>query len=88
MAPNQAPGLIDRYGLTREDVDRFVWVIGPTGERWRGAAAISLTLRAMGGGWWVLGCLAALPGAGLGYRVLARSRSIISAVWGDSPPFA
>jgi len=85
--PNQALGLIDRYGLTREDVDRFVWVIGPAGERWRGAAAISRTLRAMGGGWRLLGWLAALPGAGLAYRVLARSRSVISAAWGDAPPY-
>ena len=86
-APNQTPGLIDRYGLTREDVDRFVWVIGPGGERWFGAAAISRTLHAMGGGWWLLGWLAALPGAGLAYRVLARFRSTISVLWGDSPPF-
>ena len=87
ISPNQSPGLIERHGLTREDVDRYVWVIGLSGHSWRGAAAISRTLRAMGGGWRMLGWLASLPGADLAYRVLARSRSRISAVWGDAPPF-
>jgi predicted DCC family thiol-disulfide oxidoreductase YuxK len=85
-APNQTPGLIDRYGLTREDVDRFVWVIGSGGRRWRGAAAVSRILRSMGGAWWLLGCLAALPGANLGYRALAGLRSRLSGLWGDAPP--
>jgi predicted DCC family thiol-disulfide oxidoreductase YuxK len=87
-APDQTPGLIDRYGLTREDVDRFVWVIGPAGRRWRGAAAIARTLRAMGGAWWLLGCLTALPGASLAYWTLVHVRSRISEIWGDAPPCA
>lgn len=86
-SPNQSPGLIERYGLTREDVDRYVWVVAASGRRWRGAAAISRTLLGMGGGWRLLGRLAALPGAEMGYRVLARSRGRLSAVWGDSPPY-
>lgn len=56
--PNQSPGLIERHGLTRQDVDRFVRVIGASGRRWRGAAASSRVLRSMGGGWPLLGGLA------------------------------
>jgi len=86
-AANQSHGLIERYGLSREDVDRFVWVVGASGRRWRGAAAISRVLLTMGGGWRLLGWLARLPGAGLAYWLMARSRSRLSAVWGDAPPF-
>lgn len=85
--PNQTPGLIEPYGLTREDVDRYVWVIGASGRRWYGATAVARLLRAMGGGWWLLGCLGLLPGAGLLYQVVARSRSRLSAAWGDAPPY-
>ena len=85
--PSQEPGLIDRHGLTREDVDRFVWVIEPSGRRLRGAAAVARVLREMGGGWRLLGRLASLPGAGLGYALVARLRPRLSAVWGDRPPY-
>lgn len=85
--PNQDPGVIERYGLTREDVDRFAWTIEPSGRRRRGAAAISLLLRRMGGAWRVLGWLAALPGAGLAYAAVARSRPLLSTMWGDAPPY-
>lgn len=86
-SPNQSPGLIEQHGLTREDVDHYVWVVAASGRRWRGAAAISRTLLAMGGAWRLLGLLAALPGADVGYWLLARSRSRISAAWGDAPPY-
>jgi predicted DCC family thiol-disulfide oxidoreductase YuxK len=85
--PNQAPGLIERHGLTREDVDRYVWAIEPSGRRYGGAAAIGRVLRELGGGWRVLGWAAALPGAGLVYALVARIRGRLSAVWGDPPPF-
>ena len=84
--PNQRPGLIERHGLTRRDVDRYVWAVEPTGRRYRGAAAVSRVLREMGGGWRVLGRAAALPGAGLVYALVARVRDRLSAVWGDPPP--
>jgi predicted DCC family thiol-disulfide oxidoreductase YuxK len=85
--PNQRPGLIDRYGLTREDVDRFVWAIEPSGRRFRGAAAVGRVLRELSGAWRVVGWAAALPGAGLVYAIVARGRSRLSAVWGDPPPY-
>jgi predicted DCC family thiol-disulfide oxidoreductase YuxK len=84
--PNQRPGLIERYGLTRRDVDRYVWALEPSGRRFRGARAAGRVLREMGGGWRVLGWAAALPGAGLVYALVARLRGRLGAVWGDPPP--
>jgi predicted DCC family thiol-disulfide oxidoreductase YuxK len=85
--PSQQPGLIERHGLTREDVERFAWAIEPSGRRFRGAAAVARVLREMGGGWRVLGWAATLPGAGLVYALVARTRDRLSAVWGDPPPY-
>lgn len=84
--PNQRPGLIERLGLTRADVDRWVWVVEASGRRWRGASAMGRALRELGGVWAVLGWLAGLPGAGLVYALVARNRSRLSRVWGDPPP--
>jgi predicted DCC family thiol-disulfide oxidoreductase YuxK len=85
--PNQLPGLIDRLGLTRRDVDRFVWAIEPTGRRFRGAAAAGRVLRELGGAWRLLGRAAALPGAGIVYALVAGLRGRLSVVWGDPPPY-
>jgi len=85
--PSQQPGLTDRYGLTQEDVDRWVWLIEPSGERKRGAAAVAGALREMGGGWRLLGHLAQLPGSALVYRFVARNRGLLSHLWGDRPPY-
>jgi len=84
--PNQRPGLIERYGLTRADADRCVWAVEASGRRFRGAAAAGRVLRELDGGWRVLGWAAALPGAGLVYALVARLRGPLSAVWGDPPP--
>ena len=85
--PSQQTGLIERYGLTRDDVERYAWVIDPSGRRYRGAAAIGRVLRELGGGWRLLGHAAQLPGAGLVYALVARARGRLSAVWGDPPPY-
>ena len=86
--PSQQPGLIERYGLSREDVERYAWAIEPAGRRYRGAAAIGRVLgEADGAGWRLLGRAARLPGAGLVYALVARTRSRLSAVWGDPPPY-
>ena len=85
--PNQRPGLIERLGLTRDDVDRYAWAIEPSGRRFRGAAAIGRALRELRGGWLVIGWMAVLPGAGLVYAFVARARGRLSAVWGDPPPY-
>jgi predicted DCC family thiol-disulfide oxidoreductase YuxK len=85
--PNQWPGLIERCGLTRQDVDRYVWAIEPSGRRFHGAAAVGRALRELDGGWRVLARAAALPGAGLVYALVARARGRLSEVWGDPPPY-
>jgi predicted DCC family thiol-disulfide oxidoreductase YuxK len=85
--PNQRPGVVERLGLTRADVDRWVWAIEPSGRRWHGVAAVARALREMGGGWAALGRLARLPGAGLAYEAVARSRGLLSRAWGDPPPY-
>jgi predicted DCC family thiol-disulfide oxidoreductase YuxK len=85
--PSQEPGLIGRLGLRREDVERYVWAIEPSGRRLRGAAAIGRVLRELGGGWRLLGGAASLPGSGLVYALVARVRGRLSAVWGDPPPY-
>jgi len=85
--PNQEPGLIERHGLTRDQVAGAVWTIEPSGRRMSGAAAAGLALREMGGGWRALGHLARVPGAGLVYAVVARTRGRLSALWGDPPPY-
>lgn len=85
--PNQAPGVLERLGLTRADADRWVWAIEPSGRRLHGAAAAARALRELGGGWAALGWLFRLPGAGLAYAAVARSRGMLSRVWGDPPPY-
>lgn len=85
--PSQEPGLLERCGLTRDDVERFVWAIEPSGRRLRGPAAVARVMREMDGGWRLLSRVATLPGSGLGYALVARSRGRLSAVWGDPPPY-
>lgn len=89
--PNQTPGLIERHGLTRDDVDRHVWTVEPDGTRLRGAAAISRALRELRQPWRGLGRLhrftpVARAAEGL-YAVVAANRSRLSRIWGDAPPF-
>jgi predicted DCC family thiol-disulfide oxidoreductase YuxK len=85
--PSQEPGLIERYGLTREDVTRYAWAIEPDGRRLRGAAAIGRVLGELGGGWRLIARLTRLPGSGLVYAVVARVRGRLSSAWGDPPPY-
>ncbi len=49
--PNQTPGLIERYALTREAVDYEVWAVDTCGCKYAGAAAINRVLRELGGRW-------------------------------------
>ena len=79
VLPNQAPGALLRYGVTRPEADRSAWLIEPGGRRLEGAAAITRTLEALGGGWRVLavpGRLRAVAAAEeVAYRWVARTRS-------------
>jgi predicted DCC family thiol-disulfide oxidoreductase YuxK len=76
---NQRKGLLTRYGLTREAVDRAAWTIERNGRRSQGAAAVNCVMREMGGPWAVLaGAYRLPPIAALEeavYRWFARNRS-------------
>ena len=48
---NQKPGVLERYGVTREEADRAAWTIDRDGRRLQGAAAVNRVLGELGGGW-------------------------------------
>jgi predicted DCC family thiol-disulfide oxidoreductase YuxK len=73
VAPNQQTGLIERLGLTQDEVSRASWAIEPGGRRFEGAAGISRVLRELVAGWRVLGGLYLIPPVGwLGDRYYSR----------------
>ena len=78
VLPNQAPGTLGRYGVTRAEADRSAWLIEPGGRRLEGAAAITRALEALGGGWRLLavpGRVRAVASAEeVAYRWVARNR--------------
>lgn len=90
VLPNQQPGLIESYGLTRAEVDREAWTIDPGGERLGGAAAVNRVLRELALPWRALAALYRVPGVapleGAAYRWVARHRGLF-ARWGDPPPY-
>src|SRR5438094_1074613 len=51
VVANQKPGILERYGVTREEADRAAWTIDRRGKRLQGAAAINRVLEELGGGW-------------------------------------
>jgi len=77
--PNQKTGVLERYGLTREEADRAAWTVDPHGRKLEAAAAINRVLDELGGGWRGVAALyrpgpsAALEEAF--YRWFARNRS-------------
>lgn len=88
--PSQQRGLRARYGLTREQTDRFIWLVEvDTGRKWPGPAAISRVLKALGGAWAWLGRLYALPGMpwlqGQVYHWVAAHRTWFSRLYGTTP---
>src|SRR2546428_13293846 len=64
VVANQKPGILERYGVTREEADRAAWTIDRSGKRLQGAAAISRVLDELGGGW-------SVPAAAYRWRPLA-----------------
>ena len=76
---NQKPGVLQRYGLTREEVDRSAWTFDKSGARLGGAAAINRTLGALGGPWAAAAAAYRFPPLAVVeeafYRWFARSRS-------------
>jgi len=76
---NQKQGVLERYRLTREEVDRAAWTVDAQGRRLEAAAAINRVLHELGGGWSVVAAIyRARPIAAVEeavYRWFARSRS-------------
>jgi len=46
---SQKPGVLERYGVTREEADRAAWTVDAEGRRLEGAAAINRVLQELGG---------------------------------------
>ena len=51
VVANQKPGVLERYGVSREEADRSAWTIDRGGNRLEGAAAINRVLSVVGGVW-------------------------------------
>jgi predicted DCC family thiol-disulfide oxidoreductase YuxK len=88
IVPNQQPGLLERTGLTRAQVDRSVWVIDRGGRRYEGAAAVNRTLDELGGVWRPVGRLGGLAPIrrveAAAYRWFAANRARFGR-WGSTP---
>ena len=88
VRPNQMPGLIDRYGLSREQVDRSAWLIEADGTRHEGAAAVNRMGHIIGGRWaWLVAPYALPPVRWVEerlYRWIADNRHRL-ARWGVTP---
>jgi predicted DCC family thiol-disulfide oxidoreductase YuxK len=62
--PSQVPGTTERFGLSREALDRAAWTVDRGGRKLSGAAAINRTLVALGGGFRLIAALSRVPGIG------------------------
>ena len=78
VLPNQGTGVLQRFGVSRAEADRSVWLVEPDGRRREGAAAVSGTLEILGGGWRLIALgYRTKPSAALAeaaYRSFARNR--------------
>lgn len=76
--PNQTPGIRERFGLSKAQVDRELYAIARNRRVYRGAAAAARVLCELGGPWPAVGRALELPGvrrlAGWSYRWVARHR--------------
>jgi predicted DCC family thiol-disulfide oxidoreductase YuxK len=69
---NQKPGVIERYGITREEADRTAWTIDRDGRRQEGAAAIARVLDVLGAGWRIPAMAYRVPPIGWSLDVFYR----------------
>ena len=51
---NQTPGVLDRYGISRQEANRAAWTVDRGARRREGAAAINRVLDELGGAWRLL----------------------------------
>jgi len=61
VRPSQEPGLIERLGLSRDDVERAAWAVEPGGKKFEGAAGINRAMRELGPGWALVAALYGAP---------------------------
>jgi len=62
--PSQLPATTQRFGLTRDQLDRAAWTIDRNGRKLAGAAAVNRTLAALGGVFALIAQLSHVPGIG------------------------
>ena len=66
------------YGLTREELAEAAWWIDEAARPHRGHVAVAETLKAIGGGWGILGTVLEAPAlsrvAGAAYELVSRNR--------------
>lgn len=88
--PNQTPGVIERHGLTRQQVDSAVWSIDGS-VKLSGSAAVNRVFAELGWPWSLLAAAGRSPGLNWleeqAYRLVARNRALLGRVWSDPPPF-
>ena len=88
MRANQTPGLRQRVGFTRSQVDRELYAIAPGGQIYRGAAAFQRIFYELGPPWSLLARCYDLPSvrwcADRSYAWFARNRGRF-ARWGATP---
>lgn len=86
--PSQTPGLRERYGLSKAELDRELIAVGAGGRRYRGAGAFAAIGLVLGGPWAALAHAYSLPGVGFSadrmYAWFARHRGHF-ARWGVTP---
>ena len=79
MRPSQEEGLIQKLGLSSEEVARASWVIEPGGRKLEGAAGINRVLKELGRGWALLAVAYSVPQIrwieNAYYRRVARRRA-------------
>lgn len=87
--PNQTPGIEQRTGLSREQLDHSVWVIDAAGRAYSGARALNRALRALGGPYAALGAVGSLPGPIWleqgAYEWVSAHRPLVSRFAADPP---
>ena len=89
VIPNQRPGTLRRFGVSREQADQAVWLIDLAEDRrLRAAAAINRAMLELRGGWPWVGRMLALPPLlwleQVVYRLVASQRGRL-ARWGIQP---
>lgn len=86
---NRSEGVLERYSLSREQVDRAVWAVDAAGTKWEGSAAIRRILIELGGSWRIAGRIMGAPGittlSSLLYRMIAANRGRLARLLTGAP---